>query len=387
MIISFGQALLLLMDHHRGDKELLAKIKRLYLLGIPNQPADSDVSRQFMRALLNDDVLQDYQISVDPDVISEDSSRRLFETHLAFETLKAVITRLNRVDVVSHYTALYAMLPISSQAAFNGYFTGSAPAGVATEFADAVSQLHVNPHFKIFSPTDLNKMELLLRIGLLGVIIARIFDLPLDIYGRGFFSLAARGRTVKEPPTVAVGRLTTLSRGLMKSYMPTFYGDITHRDSGFSYLKPADAYQFKRGTAWPEYHFSSLIHPFSGSISGTMLILLRACKHLANQENLLFNTREKMGNFLVCFSSLLLCHSGGHSFFEFLAPLEIPEVRCAFSFIPGFEQLNLATLLMDGNEQAVDTALEKAIEYNTHILKLRAVHEDIKNLTTALKKP
>ena len=96
MKISVAQALLILIDYKSKflakkleEKELnlqlidnlklqLTTLKKLYLVG-----AKDDESRVAIVDYLKDPILQEFEISADPEIIDNDSSRRYFETHLA----------------------------------------------------------------------------------------------------------------------------------------------------------------------------------------------------------------------------------------------------------------------------------------------------------------
>ncbi|MCW8483823.1 hypothetical protein OQJ14_10665 [Fluoribacter dumoffii] len=84
MKISVGQALLILLAKNRDNGDKYNQLKHLYLAG-----AKDEETRAAIDAYLQDPALEDYEISKAPKDINRDSSRRYFETHLAYETLSS----------------------------------------------------------------------------------------------------------------------------------------------------------------------------------------------------------------------------------------------------------------------------------------------------------
>src|SRR6185437_6487967 len=125
----------------------------------------------------------------------------------------------------------------------------------------------------------------------------------------------------------------------------------------------------------------------NNSISGTMLLHCRVFKHLNNQEKFVFRNAEKLKYLLKTFVPLLIFTLGGHSFHEFLYPLNHPTIIKNFSFINDFKkQFNLRALFFDDmSQEAFHRALEQAIKYNNQFLLKQMLHNQLKTVTRSMK--
>ena len=133
-----------------------------------------------------------------------------------------------------------------------------------------------------------------------------------------------------------------------------------------NYLKPSDMSIFKEDAAWVHYNFNRLVHPFSNSISGTMLVQLRVLagiKQHGLKDPLLLKI-DSLSSYFKLMTSAMILHSGGHSYFEFLTPIMLDPVRKEFRDLPGFKLLNMESMLYTGNEPAVENAILESRAYN-----------------------
>ena len=62
--------------------------------------------------------------------------------------------------------------------------------------------------------------------------------------------------------------------------MPLPQDDIARAEAAIGYLKPSDQAIYNENAAWVQGNFERLVHPFSNSISGTMLCQLRSLARL-----------------------------------------------------------------------------------------------------------
>lgn len=378
MKISVGQALLILIDMNHKNEEKLNFLKRLYLSGAKNLD-----DKKMIAKLMEDESLANYEILYSKRAIDEDPTRRYFETHLAFETLKTSLDTIDISDLTAYKNTLYNMLPCGKEKIAVDYvMSGSTPPGkkdnIYKEYSDAIKKLQSNDYYQNFAQNEKLKLELLIKLSFLAIIndLESNLHFPIDIYQTGIFSEENRGKLFKPyQDTVRSQHL-----GLMKSYMPVPINDVAHSDSNssaptpqlaakssanpFLYLRPADQAYFKSKSEWPRQNFEKWVHPFSNSISGTMLVQLRVLKYLQNESRAAFTNLEKTLNYIKCFSSILLYNSGGHSFHEFLSVLSVPEVKESF----GFDNINEETLLLDSNRKAFEQSLMDTIAYNKTIL-------------------
>ncbi|WP_454785363.1 hypothetical protein [Legionella sp. WA2024007413] len=382
--ISFGQALLLLMDKYKEDPSHCNILKQYYIQGVVSSSDLTYIQKLFQKSQLT----KDYTISYSNKDIDEDASRRYFETHLAFETLVNSLDQMNKKDILQYNNVLYDALPQESRDKFNDFIDGKISPktdGFATEYMDAFHKVQHHENYQGLSAEQKEKVLLILRVSWIGVLHARNPEVPVNLYGTGFFSEENRGRVVKDKP-ISSSTSTSLSGkspffsnhfGLMKTTMPVPRNDIAYAESGFTFIKPSDQNTYNPKAAWPELNFSKLVHPFSCSISGTILCQLRLMIKFQDEKKQVFDTQEKFTNFLKCFMSSLLFNSGGHVFNEFLGVLELSQVREKFTFIDGFDQINATSLLLKGNEKAFDKALVDTLEYTKVLLAKKAMQEEL----------
>ncbi|PWY54862.1 hypothetical protein DGG96_14665 [Legionella qingyii] len=388
--ISFGQALLLLIDKYKEDKSTCTTLKQFYIQGVVSS-TDLDYIEQLFK---ESQLTYKYKISYSKKDIDEDASRRYFETHLAFETLLISLDQMKKDDILQYNKVLYDTLPEVSRNKFNDFIDGKISPkidGFATEYMDAFQKVQHHENYQRLSKEQKEKVLLILRASWIGVLHARNPEVPVNLYGTGFFSEQNRGRVVKDKPLSPTSAYLSEKSpffsnhfGLMKTSMPMPRNDIAYAESGFSFVKPSDQNTYDPEAAWPVLNFSKLVHPFSCSISGTTLCQLRLMIKLQDENKQVFDTEEKFANFLKCFMSILLFNSGGHVFNEFLGVLEIAQVREKFTFINGFEQINATSLLLNGNEDAFDKALGDTLNYTKVLLAKKAIHEELDTLSMKL---
>lgn len=111
-IISPAQGILLLIDHYRNvpnpDLTKVEQLKKYYLSG-----ARTDEEQKAIKKLLQDHVLNQYEVSYTNDVINDDPTRRYFETHLAYETLRGQLHELSLDELQKHFIILSGLVPLN----------------------------------------------------------------------------------------------------------------------------------------------------------------------------------------------------------------------------------------------------------------------------------
>lgn len=377
--ISFGQALLLLMNKYKEETSTCNALKEFYIQGVV-----STTELDYIKELFSESgIIEEYEISYSAKEIDEDASRRYFETHLAFETLLNSLDKISIGDLSNYYNELYKTLPKETQNKYDNYLAGKTSPkedNFATEYTDAFQKVQHHKNYQKLDSEQKEKVILILKASWFSVLHAKNPQIPLNLYGTGFFSEANRGRIVKEKPGLPTEKSPYYSNhfGLMKNYMPVPRNDIAYAESGFTFLKPSDQNTFNPESEWAKKNFSKLVHPFSCSISGTTLCQLRVMKKLKNEDQMPFDSQEKFATFLKCFMSSLLFNSGGHCFNEFLSVLEIPEIKKEFNFIDGFEQINATNLLLHGNEEAFEKALKDTLNYTQVLLAKKEMHDELR---------
>lgn len=392
--LSPGQALLILIEKYRDELIALLKIhekpvsinekinnlesylEKLYLLYLSGIKSEQD-SSEFRKAMA-DESLQKYIISYDYEGIDNDPTRRYFETHLAATTLKNSLNRLDIEDLRSHYNSLYSLLPepkkIEVTRAFNdATFSLS---GWYIEYISVIKSLNTTPFYKEASELDQEKMHLLIQCSLLGIINVTSqspISFPLAIYGTGIFYEENRG--LKYQPQQHKVRSNHL--GIMKSYMSVPFSDIAYSEDESLILRPADNTTFDKTAKWTRSNFSLLTHPFSSSISGTVLCQLRTAKYLLDQSAFKFNNGESFADFMRCFISIMLYQTGGHTFHEYTSVLGLPQVMEAFSTLQNPKTMDKEVLFFRENEAAFSSAIDDTVAYHYTLLKRKNLHIEL----------
>lgn len=380
--IPVAQALLILLDTYRNNEKVYGELKKLYLSGAKT-PGDKASILMWMK----DPALTPYQISYEARVISEDPTRRYFETHLAFWTLHASIKNLVVEDLEGYAGILFGLVPKrfhkEAMSVLKGKKVDFGDHYLLQEYNDALTKLKSGNYFSHFTEKERNfsrqekqKLILLFTIMYLSVLNASCHStrFPLNLYGSGFFTPENRGRVDKEN----IAQVKSHHLGLMKSYMPIPSSDIAYSSTPSTYPRPVDRHDFVEEASWCQDNFNYLVHPFSCSLSGTLLVQFRLLAVMSKAKVNTFLEPEKLANLIKSMTSLLLINSGGHSFHEFFSVLSLPPVSEFFGFIDGFDDFNEETLLLEGNEQAFDLALDAAIVYNRQLLKRSAVLAEVK---------
>lgn len=409
-VISTSQALLLLIDHHqkmtdklvaenadpeqiRAVVEKVVELKKLYLLGVRVGQGEA-TNRKFevneddlqkMQEYLADPILSSYEVSKDKAVINKDPTRRYFETHLSYETVKNNIDGMDRELLATHVAKLTAVLASQENDAkaceevFSNSYHGDSK--LHKEYANYLEKIANQELFSELNDDQREKIILLVKSSLLGVANAqaRGQDLPINIYNTAPIYGNWKGKeAVQNQETTENPHM-----GLMKNYMPIAQEDTATSAHPAPPVKPSDQSTYKDDeyAKWVEMNFAGLVHPFSNSISGTMLCQLR---NLAEQKNGdksnssgMTDSAAQMEKYTQVFIAAMLYGSGGHSLNEYVYPLQLSEVRDEFADVAGFSDINLETLFLYNNEEGFNKALGDAITYNSQYLQRQRLNQDI----------
>lgn len=377
--ISQAQALLILIDKYHADPAKYQELSRLYLSGANNP---SNLAR--ISAYMQDEALQEYWISRSPQSIDSDPSRRYFETHLAHQTLVATLPMLEATSLDQYLKLLDGSLPEDAQYYVHitrdlidePIFDAQAP--VYDEYKDIYRRFKADTIFSDFPPEQKQLLERLVAISLTSTAAAMHpggAPLPLDIYQQGYFSAPNKGKQSK--PNQELVRSNHF--GLMKGHMAVPADDVAHTDTPFAILKASDKSSYDPQAQWVRDSFDHLVHPYSNSISGTVLCQLRHFKRLLNDGTLNFKSSDEIKTFFKCFISTMLFATGGHSLHEYCSTLMLPEVKAELSSIPFFDAANEVSLFLQDNSTAFDAAMEKAISYNQSLLKKQSLCAEVRS--------
>ncbi|MDF1678537.1 MAG: hypothetical protein P1U32_07585 [Legionellaceae bacterium] len=394
--ISPAQALLVLMDAYQDDTAQFDQLKQWYLSGFEpkfdeNGHPQMNLPSAF-EALLTDKALEKYDVSFDSSVINEDASRRFFETHLAYHTLEKGLDNLDSSRLERQMLTLKRALEDSVVVRYSGVLPlmrqvldgdVDALAGEQGEdvliFREYVNYIHsiddTNGPFKAFTPEQREKVKMLAKCSFLGVMNASFLNLPIDVYGTGYYSDEQRGKKMKEGGASA--RSSHL--GVMKSHMPLSKDDVAATEHTPDFLKPSDQSTFQSDTSWTEYNFAKAVHPFSNALSGTMLCQIRNIeKFQRNGTGGGFGRNsDELKGFSRLFISAMLFGSGGHTLHEYTKPLELPEVVSELSGQNMDTSMNLETVFRENNP-GFDVALDEARRYNRMMLARTALHQELR---------
>ena len=368
LIISPGQALLLLMDHYKSDPIRLAELKKQYVLGVS--------SAGEIEALRQDTILSGYVISDEKQVINEDPSLRYFESHLAMKTLNNGLEDIELNELELHCAALYnasmqgcknaskkrhsefSIRQINNTLA--GKLDDQMPLALE-EYAFWISKIDDNDDFKHLSEDNRKKMKLLVKISFLGFINAFYNNesLPLDIYNRGIYSQKSRGLITRD------NQETTQSQswGIMKSHMPLPGDDVTRASSNAPFHRSPERSHYNEDADWVKLNFERSTLPFVNSISGTVLCQLKSIAGFLNQGQSLGlpRTAKEYEQFFKLFISDMLFVSGGHSLLEYTTPITLPQVREQFKDVPDFETIDMESMFFSDNTTSVNEGAKARI--------------------------
>ena len=381
-MITPGQGLLLLIEYYQDDSKKLIQLKKLYLSGAKGAERCIELSD----AMLDEHLLENYDIAIDEKSIDSDPSRRYFETHLAYQTLKHQLGNVDIHDIYDLYWASAALVDqkISQRKreTINQVFKGECtrPSFNKKEndqYSAYIKRLKEGSIFPEFSVAGREKIKWLVRVIYMAMVNGwRSTQLPLDIYDKERFSTTARGKIMRGEDMRST---RNQSFGLLKGHMPLAVDDIAVSKITFQHVKSTDYATFDSDSAVVQACFQQLVHPFSNSISGSFLLNLRVLAHLHKNRisNSFTESLEDFTQIIRLMISSALYYSGGHTLYEYAAVLMFPEVQAFFQYMQGFSELNLEHIFYHGNESAFDEALAATLTYNARLLKKSELHSEL----------
>jgi len=381
--ITPGQGLLLLIEHYHGDLKKVEQLKKLYLVGANN----CERCIEFCDLLLNEPLLSNYEIDIDEESIDSDPSRRYFETHLAYQTLLhqldlieidelIILGKLSSALISRHISkekldTILSVLDGTCEKPFFKKFEN-------IEFNCYIKKLKEGFIFPDLSPLQREKILILERISYTAMVNGwRHTIMPIDIYNEERFGNKARGKIHRN-----VGDLLTIRNqnfGLVKGHMPLPADDVVRASKLFEHIKPCDYSTFDTDSPVVQACFQQLVHPFSNSISGFFLVQLRvlARLHCDGEKCDFIESLEKFIFLIRLILSCSLFYGGGHSLYEYVAVLNIPEVQEFFQYMPGFNDLDLEKIFYQNNETGFNAAFESTMNYNSHLFKRKTVNNEL----------
>tara|TARA_R110002110_G_scaffold415807_1_gene656409 strand:- start:17142 stop:21704 length:4563 start_codon:yes stop_codon:yes gene_type:complete len=427
--ISVGQALLLLIDRYQDTEiEKTKQLKTLYLNGFKTQ-----AEKSLLTEWLNDSVLEEYHVSKAPEIINHDASRRYFETHLSINSSQSALESAQLKQLKLHYQSIkdcfeglggdidakvfkksgkrvlkrdYAKeqtdrlttggnpddlikgISTKEQESIDRLFSGQIADedyDMHKEYADMINRIQNNPEY---SDELKEKALLIVKSTRLSMILSTKIqkynkkglydgeDLPgNEIYQAGIYEGDNRGR-VSKPDGQESTRAGHL--GIMQGHMPLAGDDAALSEEAFCYFKPSDRSTYSVNANWTNYAMEQLVHPFSNSISGTLLVQMKMMMKLHDDGNLQFKDKAAIENYFKSMISTMSAVSGGHSLLEFTGPFLLKDIQDKFKFIDGFADISLRSMFLENNDAAFEKSLQDTILYNNQLLHKAKLHQELK---------
>ena len=435
IVISPSQALLILIEHHLKlkDKDIreAEELIKLYMNGAEDPDKRKLIEEYFIKYA---GLLSNYRISFEPEIIDSDPTRRYFESYIALFTLENELGTLAREPLEAYVRDMETHLKtIDNESLYDDYeklITGMEPPSYAPEleqYAEYLKRITNGELLKDLPQASKDKIILIIRATVLPIfydqfakslnLVKSIDDddddddskslddklegdskykhLPIDIYDTGIFSEESRGKTLlsvykydDDDNKIYDHSINTGSQnlGLMKGQMALSKDDALYASNSFPYLKASDQARYNIMAEWVKLSFSHLVHPFSNSISGTVLVQLRALafcqsQQLISKQNplLYFQSHQDFLLFFRTYAATLLLFTGGHSLFEYTYPIRLQEVQEEFTKLGA--QINWNELdvynIFSGRPETVFAALEKAVAYNNRMLQRKKLNQEL----------
>lgn len=337
--ISVAQALLILIDNSRSPKEQ-QKLKKLFLVGANNPVHEKEINQ-----CLQSPILDEYYVSRSITTIDKCPVRRFFETKLAHHVLENTCEKLDLAFLTKLYNNIFDSLPEYAKIYVSQTIAGDASeifdANHATyaQYAKAFCRIREGIEFSELNAENRQLRATLVMISLVSVAAALTMgpQLPFsDVYGQGYFSSEHRGKVVldeRDAPSAS------MHLGIMRTSMPvpSFEAGM-YTTAVYDATRAADqAHIDGEHCAWIADNFKQLVHPFSNSISGTILCLLKQIKRIFDSGDLLFSNPNEVKHLLQGIICVRLQGAGGHTLHEYTSPLTLHVIQEAMSGVPFIE--------------------------------------------------
>lgn len=406
--ITIFQALTLLAQKYQNiesAKERYALIISLYLSGV-----SSEQDKIQLQQLIQDEVLNNFQVSEEWNDINEDPVRRYFESSLCHQTLNETLDQLDLSLLTAHLNSLFIRLESETQEFCTDYvFKGLRDETISlellavldkidpTEFEytenlriliDETSFPTMKPLMGIEGKTPetiwkerKEKMQLLCKCAFAAIKTTED-NLPINLYEQkgSYYDDIHRGRIPRQDDEGNKNRnVKAYNLGIMRAYMHLPSNDPLLAPERTKYDRPTDSYTFRKNALIPRMLFQDLVSPFVCSISGTMLAQLKLCAQLKREGKYVYaeNHQDQLKLFFKTFVAYMLYQSGGHSLKEFLLGLTFEEIRQEFADLPGFESLTIESLFKEENTAAFKRALTRTIKYNQLIINTKQINDEL----------
>lgn len=386
-----GQALLKLIKHYGKLSNIKsATYQRLFLTGA----IDDDRQIELCNALLDEEILSNQEITLNEHAISGDPVRRYFETHLTYFTLRDNLHKISSVNLKDLYVKIMATLTESQKISEHAVNTVnlviqgncSRPSflrGINSEFNDFFRNIQDNNIFQEFSNSErLNAYWLMATIYI--SLVTCWFEVPSKITAYTTNSLFTdKGKLPKSHDEKrANSKARNQNYGLLKGYMPVMgLDDIAFAKKPYKNFKASDYNTLNDESPSAQFIMQKLTHPFSNGISGVCLMIIKALVKL-DDNNIPNNITQTHASFKLYIQMAISCLtfvSGGHSLFEYVTVLSVPEVAAAMQFVPEYDSINLESLFFDDNQPAFTQAIDNSLSYMQMLEQKQTLHAELKH--------
>lgn len=373
--ISPSQAILLYISNLRVTEDTTAA-EKLYLTGV-----NSENDRKLFQQICRNPTLKKYCVSTDFKIINEDRTRRYFETQLAYHTVLDYVTSIDLSKLKQFLAELESIVQEEDELIVGRVLQGKhddEDTLLVKEYIDHLERIKNKTLYPdLDNETARTTIEYIIKCTFVSVYVANNDKLPINIYGKGIYNSLERGKSSLPQQT----QVRTRSYGLLKSYMPVPEDDVARLAEEHNYIKSADQASYTPNAYWIQHNAKKLMHPFSNSISGTVLCQLRANLELDKNKKGLLDSFDDFIKYIRLAISSLLFHSGGHSLYEFCAVFSVEIIKKMLGKLDGYQHITIESLFYHNNANAFQTALMKTIEFNHRVLVRQSVHAELINLS------
>lgn len=220
-----------------------------------------------------------------------------------------------------------------------------------------------------------NRAKNMVSIALLATLNAMVHqEIPLPYYDKGFFKPENRGKSLLQDPPSHNPFYGLLKPGTaLTAKDPLYHGQPT------SQTKPSDQATMEQTAAWVRHLAQFAVHPFSNSVSGTLLCIMRLLASFNDSHKKIpdaavkfyplvnpQHARLSIDFFKYMIASLLLA-SGGHSLYEYIYPLSTFGQE-GFPNNETMHAMSLEKLFFENNSVAFDKSIAATIEFQRSYL-------------------
>lgn len=322
--ISPGEALLFIFKH-KPEKKL--NLHSLYLRGVQSE---SDKALLDECLIQHSEFLKDNNFEVDEGMQArqKDGARRTYETLVAFES------SLSYTPPTGQHGKLQSLLSIDEQDDIGlsnrelvrglGNFSAVTLGNIfkANEIIAEYQNYLASSNDFLYEHTDsghTKTLNLLIKDYITLFILGnrQLQNLPFNIYSQGMFIASNRGRSFKSNNR----RNQSMGNGLVFSLFPPLPASPAIRSMPFT-AEGNDNTAPKEGAAFSNLVKASKTGIFINSISGTLLVVIRALLGLHKQEKLTPGVYDDLNALTAHVAAMIdanLYIVGGHSYIEYFS--------------------------------------------------------------------